>query len=228
VDGQWTIGEKCSQANKIPMLFGMRGDMEIEEIQDDKRIQRTKQLLHSALMSLLTKKRFDKITIQDIIERANVGRTTFYAHFESKEDLFLSSHEQIIHMISRSYFTEQRTLRADPSPDLIAFLEASHDQRRNTYFFLTWGQDKGKLLRLLSDRIAAQLEICLHERFEETNSVIPFAVLAQHVAGSMISLVGWWLDKPTPYTPREIATMLHHMNEAALRRGLGLHSIGQH
>lgn len=187
--------------------------------QDDRRVQRSKQFLYSALMSLITEKRFDKITVQEIIDRANVGRTTFYAHFQSKEDLFLSSHEQIISIISRSFFSEAGTLRAELSPELLAFLEMAHHSR-DVYFYLTGGSDTADILRLLKERIAEQLVARLHELFREEESGISFMVLAQYVAGSMVSLLSWWLDKRTPYSALEIATMLHQMNQVALQHAL--------
>ncbi|MCB0110928.1 MAG: TetR family transcriptional regulator, partial [Caldilineaceae bacterium] len=48
----------------------------------DRRSARSQQLLYQALMDLMLEKRYDKITVQDIIDRANVGRSTFYAHFQ--------------------------------------------------------------------------------------------------------------------------------------------------
>ncbi len=53
----------------------------------DRRVRRTRENLFSALSELMQEKRYNKITIQDIIDRADVGRSTFYAHFETKDDL---------------------------------------------------------------------------------------------------------------------------------------------
>src|SRR5215467_5251306 len=53
----------------------------------DRRIQRTRDVLHQALISLMIEKGYEVITVQDIIDRANVGRSTFYAHYVSKQDL---------------------------------------------------------------------------------------------------------------------------------------------
>jgi hypothetical protein len=60
-------------------------------VQIDRRIQKTKKLLSEALMALIMEKGYAAVTIQDIINRANVGRSTFYAHYESKEQLFLGN-----------------------------------------------------------------------------------------------------------------------------------------
>jgi AcrR family transcriptional regulator len=56
----------------------------------DRRVQRTQDLLREALLSLIREKGFDALSVQDIIDRANVGRATFYAHFDNKQDLLLS------------------------------------------------------------------------------------------------------------------------------------------
>ena len=62
----------------------------------DRRVQRTRELLESALIELIGERGYDAITIQDIVDRANVGRTTFYMHYSGKEKLFMSCHEGIL------------------------------------------------------------------------------------------------------------------------------------
>jgi AcrR family transcriptional regulator len=186
---------------------------------DDRRTRRSKAMLQQALVALIGEKRFDKISVQEIVERAGLGRTTFYAHFQSKEDLFLSSHEEIITAISCSFFTDHGSLRTEPSSELVQFLEMGH-QGRAVHFFLTWGSG-GEIIRLLKERIAGKLAEQLNDLFEETETTIPFEILAQHVAGSMVSVMSWWLDKRTPYSAHEVAAMVHQMNQATLRRALG-------
>src|SRR5262245_63211196 len=61
----------------------------------DRRVQRTRKLLQDALMALILEKGYEAVTIQDIIDRANVGRSTFYAHFLDKQQLLLSGFEQL-------------------------------------------------------------------------------------------------------------------------------------
>src|SRR3569833_3369515 len=62
---------------------------------EDRRVQRTKRLLREALFALIREKGFEKLSVQDIIDRANVGRATFYAHFENKQDLLLSGFDEL-------------------------------------------------------------------------------------------------------------------------------------
>lgn len=62
---------------------------------EDRRIQKTKRYLSEALIALILEKGYEKVTIQDIIDRANTGRSTFYAHYESKEQLLLDGHKNL-------------------------------------------------------------------------------------------------------------------------------------
>lgn len=55
----------------------------------DRRVQRTRELLQKSLIDLIGERGYDAITIQDIVDRANVARTIFYVHYSSKDDLFL-------------------------------------------------------------------------------------------------------------------------------------------
>lgn len=185
----------------------------------DRRIQRTRKLLIGAIMRLVSEKPFEKITIQDILEQADAGRTTFYDHFQSKEDLFLSSHEHMLGAISHSFFTQDGALRAEPSVELVSFLQVSQ-QSRDTYFHLTTGSEGSEILRRLKEHIAEQLLIRLRGSFQEETSKIPFPVLAQQVASSIVSISNWWMDKRTPYSVEALARMLHQMNYATLRDAL--------
>src|SRR5690242_18084253 len=61
----------------------------------DRRVERTRQSLQNALSELILEKGYEHVTVQDVIDRANVGRSTFYAHFEDKEQLLLSGFEPL-------------------------------------------------------------------------------------------------------------------------------------
>src|SRR5438270_8109601 len=61
---------------------------------EDQRVRRTRDRLGDAIMELLVEKAFEKITVQDVLDRAGVSRTTFYAHFRDKNDLFLSDADE--------------------------------------------------------------------------------------------------------------------------------------
>jgi hypothetical protein len=66
-----------------------------KEIVVDRRIQKTKKALTEALIHLILEKGYEKVTIQEIIDKANIGRSTFYIHYESKEQLLLDGHNNL-------------------------------------------------------------------------------------------------------------------------------------
>ncbi|MEO6096991.1 MAG: TetR/AcrR family transcriptional regulator, partial [Fibrobacteria bacterium] len=61
----------------------------------DRRIQKTKKILSEALIALILEKGYEKVTIKDIIDKANVGRSTFYSHYESKDQLLLAGPQNL-------------------------------------------------------------------------------------------------------------------------------------
>ena len=67
----------------------------MKERTPDRRVQRTRRLLHKALMSRVLEKKYESITVQEILDRADVGRSTFYTHFQDKDELLVSGFENV-------------------------------------------------------------------------------------------------------------------------------------
>src|ERR1700754_1124415 len=63
--------------------------------QDDRRVRRTRRLLREALIALVAERGYERVTVQDVLDRADVGRSTFYAHFRDKEALFASCFDDL-------------------------------------------------------------------------------------------------------------------------------------
>src|SRR5512141_2904590 len=78
----------------------------------DRRVQRTQQLLREALVALILEKGYDAITVQDILDLANMGRSTFYAHYRDKEDLLLSGFQMLFNAFQKEFLKA-----ASPSND---------------------------------------------------------------------------------------------------------------
>ncbi|NJM53793.1 MAG: TetR family transcriptional regulator [Blastocatellia bacterium] len=78
--------------------------MNIKNETADRRTNRTQKALRNALIELILEKHYDTISVQDIIDRADIGRSTFYNHFRDKEDLFRGDWERVLH-----HFVEQIT-----------------------------------------------------------------------------------------------------------------------
>jgi AcrR family transcriptional regulator len=102
-------------------------------------------------MALIAEKGYDAVTVQDITERANLGRTTFYTHYRSKEDLLLSCHQDL-GAISAA-FVSADLLSSEPLPRLATFLEELR-QNRKMYYFITQSSSAAEIRLVCADYAA--------------------------------------------------------------------------
>jgi AcrR family transcriptional regulator len=184
----------------------------------DRRINRTRETLFQALSVLMLEKRYDDITVQDIIDRANVGRSTFYAHFQDKEDLSTSN---LVHILdSLTGAMEQNSIDSHnflPGAELF-----EHIREHYTMFkALTSGRgmdmffEKGQ--EYWSKRMVERLQSLLPEGQE---SRIPIPILAQYIAGTFVTLLKWWVDNKMPYTSEYMAEIVKQLLMPSLHAGL--------
>jgi len=175
----------------------------------DRRVQRSRTLLQQALIDLIQERTYADITIKDIVDRANVGRTTFYLHFTSKDDLFFGCHEAIINDFQagprqRHPFSRDELLAPDAPSSLIdRYKHLQATWRRLAPIFRS--KDGQLILRRIRDENAQQLEANLGLAFAGVESIVPLDVLTHYLAGAQLALVQWWLEQPHPNAPEVIA-----------------------
>ena len=190
----------------------------------DPRVQRTRERLQKALIELIGERGYDAITIQDIVDRANVGRTTFYLHYSSKDELFMSCHEAIVsefHFGPLYPLSREELLSPEAPPGMTSAYRHLEDERALLYPIFQ-GKDSLLILRRIRDWSAQEIEASLRDTFAEADSTIPFDVLANYLAGAQIALVQWWLEKRQPHTPEKLAQTFHRLQRAAIRDAFGL------
>ena len=192
----------------------------------DRRVQRTRELLQEALIELTGERRYDAITVQDIVDRANVGRTTFYLHFPSKDDLFVSCHEAIVSQFHSGALypqlhTREALLSQDAPPEMIATYRHLQEVwgRLNSIF---QSRDGPLIMRRVRNSNAQAIKGNLRAAFAKLDSRIPFDLLANYLAGAQIALLQWWLEQRVPYSPEDIAQAFHRLQRAAIRDAFGL------
>jgi AcrR family transcriptional regulator len=173
---------------------------------EDRRIQRTQNLLREALVSLIHEKDYDAIVVKEILDRANVGRSTFYTHFRDKDELLVSG----IHDMLRSVEATKLPSPAKRYERIIWFslpIFEYHDQHRRT------GQAKigtrGRailhehLQKVLANLIADDVKKYLQGR-RKTAIQIPPDLLVQHLASTFIQVLNWWMDSRNPPPADEV------------------------
>ncbi len=182
----------------------------------DRRVQRTRRLLQDALIALVLKKGYDKLTVQDIIDQANIGRSTFYAHYLDKDDLMASCVENLRvelhqHMASEDNDAEQETMIAS-----LGLFRHTKEQR-HLYKAMIGGRGIDIVIQTLHDILTSYSRMHLEQIEQESGPLtIPIPVLTTFMAGSLQTLLTWWMDNDVPYSPEE-------MNEMFMR--LVMHGI---
>ena len=182
----------------------------------DRRKQRTHEQLQKALVELIRERGYDALTIQDIAERANVGRTTFYLHYNSKEELFMSCHQTVIGEFNSGmlYSLSRQELLSPNAPLGMAEAYRHLQQARDYLHPIFQNQESVKKMR---DKSAQHIEATLRASFGHSDSAIPLDVLANYLAGAQLALAQWWLEKRRPHTPEMLAQAFHTLLRAAVR-----------
>jgi AcrR family transcriptional regulator len=167
----------------------------------DRRSRRTRHLLRDALIALMQEKRFEAITVQDLIDRADVGRSTFYAHYQSKEDLFLRGFEEDLGELIQRIEQQDQGGALVPSLELFRHVQEHH----RLYQALVWGQAIDSIYRTCQDYLKRTIEQRILRRVgDERKMATPLPVLADYLAGSLVNMSKWWLDNRMPYPPERM------------------------
>ena len=184
----------------------------------DRRVERTRKLLQKALMELIGEGGYNSITIQDIVERANIGRTTFYLHYNSKEELFISCHEAVVSQfrIGALHPLSREALLSPIAPTGLAAAYRHLEEARPLLYSIFQSRDSLLILRRIRDANAQELEANLRSVFGEAESLVPLDVLANYLAGAQIALIQWWLEKRQPHTLESLVQSFHRLQRAAI------------
>jgi AcrR family transcriptional regulator len=181
---------------------------ELKQHKQDRRSQRTYLLVSTAMMELLSETPYDAITVQDILDRANIGRSTFYAHYYDKEDVLASITEQMLDLFSQGM--QQTEDRLELLPGLELFRHAKQMQKQLQV--LLKGYSGEVLLKttqaLLSKNIEQNLTSALTEKRSPT---VPLEVVSQYLAGAFLNLLKWWIEAEMPYSPERMDEMFQQM-----------------
>jgi AcrR family transcriptional regulator len=195
----------------------------------DRRVQRTRELLQQALIALIRERGYDPITVQDIVDRANVGRTTFYLHYTSKDDLFLHCHDAILgqFQLSPEVHLSPEALLSPEAPAGMVMAYRHLIEAQALLVPILQSKDGLLILRRIRDRSAQEIAAHLRAAFAEEDSGLPTDLLANYLAGAQIALLQWWLEKRQPYSPEQLAHTFHRLQRAAIRDAFSVNLAGE-
>lgn len=175
----------------------------------DRRTRRTRQLLRSALLALLKEKRYEEISVQDIIERADVARSTFYMHYLDKDDLLTGSQG-----IFAENLGQQLTSHANEN-------RVSVFSSRPWFYHI---QAQASILKVIAKDPAMDLALktlrrIIHHNLEEAisahaqarNAGLPLSLLVDYLTDSLMTVIQWWFNDGMKYTPEEMDEMFQQL-----------------
>jgi AcrR family transcriptional regulator len=178
----------------------------------DRRVARTRATLHQTLMSLILKQGYEAITIKDICDAANVGRSTFYAHYTSKDDLMRSGIENLRKVL----LDRQRAALATPGDirQLSLGFSLTLFEHARDHFDLHRGLVGGGTVALgiirqiLSDVVRSELAATVDKKSPDA---IPREFVVQYVVGAYMAVLTWWLDRGAKPSPAEVDRMFRRL-----------------
>ena len=176
----------------------------------DRRTRKTRQQLRNALLALLKEKRYEEISVQDIIERADVARSTFYMHYVDKNDLLTGGKGIFAENIGH-----QMTAHADGN-------RSTAFSSRNWFYHV---QAQGEILKLIAKDPAMDLAMktlrgIIHRNIQEelqahtlpaNDAGIPLSAMVDYLTDSLMSLIQWWFSNGMKQTPDEMDQMFQKL-----------------
>jgi AcrR family transcriptional regulator len=175
----------------------------------DARVRRTRDALGDALIALMQEKPFDTITVQDVLDRAHVSRSTFYTHYSDKDDLLMSDAEEFFEALSMALSQHgDKSDRVFPVREFFAHLS-------DVQPFFKALVKSGKYhenMELARGHFARGIERRLAELPRGKNipaNQLPAIAFAH--AGALLSLLSWWLDRGMRESPAEMDELFHRM-----------------
>ena len=179
----------------------------------DRRSARTRRMIQQALMELMHSMRYEDITVQHIIDKADVGRSTFYAHYLDKDDLVKGFFEEMMESITRGVKGSGGSV-SFPIAEMLQHLGGQLPVHG------VWQSDRGReyLFSVGTDYWNRRIERELKSRAGKRGaSAVPLAVVAIMVTGAATSLLNWWMKNKMPFPPEEVQTMFDRVMMPGIR-----------
>ena len=174
----------------------------------DRRQRKTRESIFKAFIELLSKKDFTQITVGEIIEQADVGRATFYAHFETKDFLLKELCAELFCHIFDAEKSEQcghKHIFDCDAPDSVFLHLFQHIEKNdNNILELLSSQNNELFLRYF--RFNLQRLIITQLSLFETrkNEKLPEDFWVNHIASTFVETLRWWIDNGLKESPEMI------------------------
>ncbi len=190
----------------------------------DRRQKKTRDAIFGAFTALLSKKHYSHITVQDIIDTADIGRATFYAHFETKDFLLKELCEELFaHIIDTAMGLPHGHHHdfCDNVTDSVFLHLLKHLQENDRHILeLLAGENNELFLRYFKENLKKLVISQYAENEQLDRNCLPTDFLIDHISASFVETVRWWLSRGMRETPEVVtdyflATVEPLMSKAA-------------
>ena len=183
----------------------------------DRRSLRTRGALRDAMLILIGERGWDNFAVQDLCERANVGRSTFYSHYPNKDALLVGG------LASLQAALQQQT-RAGSAP-----ARASSDAPRSWRFAPGLIEHVVEQRQIFRAMIGRRSGYVVQQRFREmvirlvtdelppATGNLPRPAAARWLAAGLVELLSWWVEQRTPPPSAELAALFDELSQPVLR-----------
>lgn len=174
----------------------------------DRRQQKTRKAIMEAFTRLLFRENYNKITIQEIIDEANVGRTTFYAHFETKDDLLKELCQELFGHVIDSAMDRSHThgLYSEGSAPTSVFCHLLQhlNENQNNILGLLSCESNEIFLRYFKDSLNELVQSQLSAWDCRNRTMLPEDFLINHISSSFVETILWWIKGGRKQSPIEL------------------------
>ncbi len=212
----------------------------------DRRVQKTRKLLQDALIELVAEKGYESVTIREILDKANVGRSTFYAHFQDKDqllhgildrldELFEQHGKQLLDATKKMGSGENTDINLSLSPTLSLFQFVGQNHRffkamlgnrgygifAKPVYDYVFAHVHGIFTTPIQDKVLAHL----HEPFQmlmsrEKYGSLEAEIAAHYFVSALMGILVWWVEKDMPCTAEEIDRLFRELAVPGFRHVL--------
>jgi AcrR family transcriptional regulator len=184
-----------------------------EDITEDRRVVKTRTALHQALMDLIAEREYDDISVGDIIGRAGVGRSTFYQHYQNKDEVFRAV------VMGGMEACADAAIGGEHQAYLPDWLQIFWDNRKAGRVMLTASHTRPFISRALAELLFERLERAAAAGSREPP--IPNRLVAVQIAEGQLGLIAAWLNGQGAAAPPARAEAIALSSKAQVRAAFG-------
>lgn len=179
---------------------------------------RTRTAIKQALLEQIRQQNYPDVKVGDITQQANVGRSTFYNHYQSKAQVLVDIHRDMFERIFNALDSPESWLMRHPPAEWSFFLENYQRLGRNP-FLLSYklGTDLDFLITHISQQLSSTIEARLKGTFPDDYFRIPVPIIAEAVSASFSGLMMSWFIKFQSVDADEFAGYIHQSIRALIR-----------